>query len=98
MFIVCLIGIFIALCVRNKFAIKYPDNPPSLFYTLIFGLLYLLWYWSWVDEKGDNYSPSKSAASPSKATKMSKDEYIALMFVLFVTCISFLALSLCDLK
>ena len=93
MFIFYLIGLFVVLCIRNKFAIKYPNNPPSLLWTLIFGLLYLLWYWSWIDENGSTHLSQEDAkfvktALANKDAKMSKGEKMALASLLFITFIT----------
>ena len=44
--IIIYIFIFIiTLCVWNKWREENPNNPPKLFWTLIFGWIYLLYYY-----------------------------------------------------
>lgn len=44
------INLVITLCVWREWRDDNPNNPPKLFWTLLFGLLYLLYYWC--DKKG----------------------------------------------
>ncbi len=43
--IIFIIIFIITLCVWNKWRKENPNNPPKLFWTLIFGWIYLLYYW-----------------------------------------------------
>ena len=79
------VGLFIALCVRNKFAIKYPDNPPSFLLTILFGLFYLLLYWSFIDESGKSYTTEQNEY---KQVELEKSEKIVLAILIAVVVIS----------
>ena len=48
--LIIIISIVLQLVVWNKWKNENPNNPPKLFWTLLFGWLYLLYYY--LNKKG----------------------------------------------